>query len=226
MLSAKNKNNDYKVLNLVFNSIVGDARVQRTSRLLSKWGYRVIVCSVEENDRAYEFDDTFLCHIPMLKAEYSSIEAKTMFWKVISFFCSKKLFRQITLYHKYVCLNQAAYELIEKHRPDILICNNFESLRAGYFAKQNMAIPFVYDAHELEKSRSTGRSKLQKLYVNFFEWFYARKADEVITVSRGIADILSKRFNRKNIHLFHNSPYFLSSFEGVPLRDQLKLLPT
>lgn len=90
------------------------------------------------------------------------------------------------------------YRSIISHPAEIIYCNDFNTLIAGYFASRKLRAKLIYDTHELWTERVGAKltqfNKVKRIFEYFIEALIIRRCDLVITVSDGIADELVRRF--------------------------------
>jgi glycosyltransferase involved in cell wall biosynthesis len=94
---------------------------------------------------------------------------------------------------------RSALDLINRLKPDLVHCHDFDTLPAGLFWGKLHHIPVIYDAHEyyadLVRPRLTGLvGKALYIAISSAEKYAASKADAVITVD----EILGAVYRRRN----------------------------
>lgn len=90
-------------------------------------------------------------------------------------------------------------------RPDVVHCNDLDTLLVGVLAKRELGSTLVYDAHEFfPVSNPHGRW----IDIAFF-WLIERllicKADAVITVNPLLADLMKESYDLREVHALPNA---------------------
>ena len=108
-------------------------------------------------------------------------------------------------------------------RPTVVHCHDAVSLPVGYFLKTLTQAKFIYDSHELWSQAHHRPRPLFVLKMSLFiERFLARRADQIITVSNGIALYLMGYFCNRNVAVVRNTPSYVQ--QSVRVRDQREVL--
>ena len=90
-----------------------------------------------------------------------------------------------------------------RDKPDIVHCNDLDTLLVGVLAKKHFGSRVVYDAHEYFPHSDPNGRWLDRAFFHALEKTLARKADSVITVNHQMADVI-------------RTAYGLPSVESVP----------
>lgn len=168
-----------RIIVSVTNDLYTDQRVHKVCSFLHENGYEVLLVgrklktSQEITDRPYQIK-----------------RFKLLFTKGAMFYAN---------------YNIRLFWFLLFKRFDVLLSNDLDSLLANYCAhklKRNTRI--VYDSHELftEVPELTARPKVRRVWLAIEEWIFP-KLETVITVNQSIADIYSKKYNKK-IHIVRN----------------------
>jgi len=176
-----------KVANIVFNPFTNDSRVEKTSKSLSKNGYKVeVIAHLYKNLKESEQKDGYVIkrfiyldrRVTTSKFSKLFIYLKWMF-KVINYVKNFKIFH----------------------------CNDLNTLPIGFIIKKffNKKIKIVYDAHEYE-TEINGLKGIQKVLIKLLERFLIKYADKVITVSDSIAYEYVRLYNIEKPALVLNTP--------------------
>ena len=96
-------------------------------------------------------------------------------------------------------------ELLEWH-PNIVHCNDWQTLSLGAFAKSEIGSKLVFDSHELETHRNPPLPKNRKRWMERYEQKYLRKCDLVTTVCEPISEYLEKQYNIERPLVVYNAP--------------------
>lgn len=98
-------------------------------------------------------------------------------------------------------------------QPDLIHCNDFDTLPFGWLAARRRKTPLVYDSHELwSESLSVAKSRIGKRVVQWLEGPLARSADAVISVSHASAEWLQQRYHLRKLFVITNCPF---SYRGA-----------
>ncbi len=94
-------------------------------------------------------------------------------------------------------------------KADIIHCNDLETLLAGVYLKLKDKCRLVYDAHELWPASHMGAPFFQVRWFRYYEKRLIKYADEVLTVSPQIAQIMKKWYGLKEVRILPNAePYY------------------
>ena len=161
-----------KLVLLVFNPYVKDARVRRAVTALSE-RYRVTVFALaNENQAPFELDGAHIVPVFLRTKQLSNNPVVQIF----------KFFEFLLVTRK----------LVKQAAPDIMYCNDVYTLPIAWLLPK---IPFVYDSHELWRETSQQKGMRRYLFegLHLLEKKQVRKARAVITVNKEIAlDIASE----------------------------------
>lgn len=177
---------------IVLNNFRNDSRVLKEAVSLQKGGYRVKVVALYEEG---VFEHETVQGIPVHR-----IRLSTRSW-------SKSLPVQLIKYLEFWWHFARLY-----HQCDIYHCNDLNTLPIGVSIKAllNRKAKVVYDAHEYETERN-GEAGIRKKAAKLTERLFIRKADAVITVSRGIAREYKRLYKIQEPYLILNVPNFRRS---------------
>ena len=192
-----------KILNIVLNNFINDARVLKTSRSLYSTGNFVDVLALHKSGLPeHEIIDGLEVH--RLKLLTKNLP-KTKFFQLIKYL--EFLFRSSIKYqNKYYAVH----------------CNDLSALPIGYLLKKfsKNKVKIVYDAHEYETERD-GMKPLMKKILKFFERRLIIHADNVICVSNEIANCYVKDYGISKPDLVLNCPYLKRQPKQNLFRDAL-----
>ncbi len=176
-----------RVVSFVLNNFTNDNRVHKTARSLAEAGYDVTVMALKRGDvKVREEMDGFKIRRIELMSDLLP---------------DGKIFSVFRL-----------AELVTKtfnngDRFDICHCNDFEPMIvASLWKKQNPSLKIVYDTHEYAREKN-GLNGLKKLFVRSVEPLLIKNADEVITVSEGIATEYRRLFGLEKVNVIYNAPH-------------------
>ena len=109
------------------------------------------------------------------------------------------------------------FEVIHIHSPWLLpIAWVVRLLRRMFYRKRAKVI---YDCHELEFDKA-GLSNFGRMMIVFFENYFIRSCDHVITVTQGINDRYSEKYGISHNKVIMNLPFHKSVSVNSKLRDQ------
>lgn len=97
-----------------------------------------------------------------------------------------------------------AYKLMKKIKPDIIHCNDLDTLYAGILYKRHGNIRLIYDAHELFPESKEGI--IRKFVWNMVERRYIKSIDEVISTEKNRAIYMKKKYKLEKINVIENLP--------------------
>ncbi len=207
---GKMKNN--RVVMVVLNPFVHDARVLREAKTLVNAGYELTVIAL---------------HGKGLKKN----ESKNGINVVRIFLHTKKWSRhpavQIIKYFEF--LIKCVIKIIWIH-PHILHCHDLNALPAGGFLKLISLgrIKLIYDSHELWSNPSQS-SRLLSIG-GYFEKYLIKLVDSVVMTSDGHAELLQKNFSCKKPLVVRNLPekpsstYPKNGFEGLTIPKDSRII--
>jgi glycosyltransferase involved in cell wall biosynthesis len=107
------------------------------------------------------------------------------------------------------------------HKPDVVHCNDLDTLLAGIVAKVRFGSRVVYDAHEFyPESHPAGRWLDIKL-LTALERFLIRKTDSVVTVSPMLADVMRQVYGLPHVYSVPNAEWWVEPGERPPLKSTM-----
>ena len=171
-----------KIVFILWGNIKYDGRVQKEIHTLLKNGYDVeLVLQNFENDDLTKYG---------FKIRYFNFIPKSH--PIRNFFLPFQFCR-------------AAANLLGEIQPDIVHCNDLNTLYAGYLHKKSGAnFKLVYDAHELYPEQFNDLTR--RTWWNFVEKRILRCADEIILPEKNRAIYFKNKYGINNIHLVENFP--------------------
>ncbi len=111
-----------------------------------------------------------------------------------------------------------------KLRPDIIHCNDFDTLPFGFLAAVICDSALVYDSHELwSVNGQVIESRFGSWLVKRIEGFIAPRCDAVISVSHAAGDWLQERYGLKNLEVVTNCPN-IETVQHLPKEAKFELL--
>ncbi|WP_373073584.1 glycosyltransferase [Sulfurimonas sp.] len=176
-----------KVVLIVLNDFTNDSRVLKEALSLSK-NYNVKVVALH--------NDGLKLKEQIGNVEVERVSLKTRFWP------KQKIF-QLFKYFEFI------YKVVKGFKSyDILHCNDLNTLPIGVLVKVlfNKEVKIVYDAHEWEINQKPNQSKISVKLNYIVEKLLIRYADEVLTVSKRIAQEYTYTYNIDEPKLVLNCP--------------------
>ncbi|MGD0644429.1 MAG: glycosyltransferase family 4 protein [Candidatus Bathyarchaeia archaeon] len=164
-----------KVVMLLSRHITYDQRVKKEATSLSSNGYKVKILVLGRKDERSAKDpdnDRFDVDITQLNT--------------VSF--SSSAVPYLLLFNLIIFIKTVKRDF------DIVHCNDFDTLIAGFFAARIRRKKVVYDSHELYAAMA--KSNVGPIFANvlyLIENFVSRRVDSLITVNSPIAEIFAKR---------------------------------
>lgn len=194
-----------RICMLVTSGVVNDSRVIREADLSSKSGYETLMVGRLEPELGEPDPDwKFFCHrIPIPRAANAGIAGKIL---------------------ERVRIGLAMTREAVAFRPDLIHCNDFDTLSFGYLAAVMCDSALIYDAHELwSENELAGRSAIGKRLVKRIEGVMARRCDGVISVSNAAGAWLQGQYGLKNLIVVTNCP-MIGNVEQQPKSEHFELL--
>ena len=182
---------------VVYNDLMHDARVHREASTLADAGYLVTVIGVRSSDTpslvGWE-------GIPVVRLDIGT-------------------HRSLRL--RYARFWRDAYGQLVHMRPDAIHAHDLDALLPAWLAAALLAVPLVYDAHELwtELPSLVGRPLSRGIW-RALAAVLVHRSDAVITVADGIARELAKRYGVSPVVL-RNLPPRGEPPKPLPLRDMV-----
>jgi len=180
----------------VINDLVTDRRVHKTCMVLTEQGFDVLLVGrVLENS------------LPLDARPYKTHRMKLRFTKGPAFYA------EFTL---------RLSSFLKKHKPQLLVANDLDTLRPNYNLAQKRNIPLVYDSHEIfcEVPELQG-TPLKKRIWEGLEKRIVPKLKYCITVNQSIAKWFNEKY-KTDFKVVRNIPDKIS-VDRIKTRTELKL---
>ena len=174
-----------RVLHIVINPFTHDSRVLKSTKTAELVAEAVRVFAVHEKELAENEDNEGI--------EITRFPLKTKPWP-------KYIFIQLIKYFE--LFFRMRHEGI-RWKPTIVHAHDLNALPIGRAIAKRTGARLIYDSHELwigQQSRNSYIWPIRKL-MDAVESYFARKCDEIITVSPGIARILEKHLHRHTVQV-------------------------
>lgn len=111
-----------------------------------------------------------------------------------------------------------------KRKPDIVHCNDFDTLPFGFLAAVICDSALVYDSHELwSVNGQVTQHRIGGWLVRTIEGFIASRCDAVISVSHAAGDWLKAEYDLKNLYVVTNCPN-IGTVRRLPKESEFELL--
>lgn len=193
-----------KVTSIVLNNFKNDSRVLKENISLQKAGYDVRVVALHEAPLK-EFDE--VKNIPVHR-----IKLRSRGW-------SKNKVVQLLKYLEFI------YKVVKQYKDsDIYHCNDLNALPIGVIIKKffNKDAKIVYDSHEYQAHRA-GISKTISKLSYFLEKRLLPYCDEVIVVSKSIAQAYVSDYGIKEPKVIFNTPSFTEIDKSNYFREKYNI---
>lgn len=233
-----------RIVIVALNDILNDPRVQRAAKIGVEGGYDVVVIGlVTPRSTPKEMKDGY----KILRFDQRSPFTYWFDEKILKFFkkFSNNKNTQDTIkedverqeseedsgYLDYVIeLNHILAKKAMDLKPDIIHCNDLDTLLCGKIVKEKTGCKLIYDVHELFCDQQFPRSQKWLNYFRDLEKNAMPFVDRTITVSSMIAVELTKRYQIELPYVIYNCPYSIDykiENETSPLslyEDRVKIL--
>jgi glycosyltransferase involved in cell wall biosynthesis len=92
-----------------------------------------------------------------------------------------------------------------QQKPDVVHCNDLETLLVGVLAKKMFGCRVIYDAHEFWPFADSLCSWIDKSFFLLVERVLIKKVDAVVSVSPMLSDAIRKTYGLKHVHTVPNA---------------------
>jgi glycosyltransferase involved in cell wall biosynthesis len=108
-------------------------------------------------------------------------------------------------------------------KPDVVHCNDLDTLLVGALAKRKFGCRLIYDAHEYYPYCDPYGRWVDIMFFSLLEWFLLRRVDGAVTVNPPLADLMSKHYHYRPIYSIpnaepcaeHNAPVHTSAMSKL-----------
>ena len=193
-----------RVCMLVTSGVINDSRVIREATITAENGFDTHmigrhVPELGEKDPNWEFS----CHLIDIPRKEASLPARII---------------------ERARIGLAFLTVTVKLKPDIIHCNDFDTLPFGFLAAVICDSALVYDSHELwSVNGQVVKSRIGGWLVRMIEGFIAPRCDAVISVSHAACEWLQKKYNLKNLYVVTNCPN-IETVRHLPKEQKFELL--
>jgi glycosyltransferase involved in cell wall biosynthesis len=98
-------------------------------------------------------------------------------------------------------------------RPDVIHCNDLDTLLVGVLAKQSYGCRLIFDAHEFYPRSDPDGKGVDIAFFSMLERFLIRKADAVVTVNPPLAEAIREAYGLERVYSVPNAEPWV---EGRP----------
>ncbi|MBV8889993.1 MAG: glycosyltransferase [Alphaproteobacteria bacterium] len=98
-------------------------------------------------------------------------------------------------------------------KPDVVHCNDLETLLVGILAKQQFGCRLVYDAHEFYPRSDPDGGWIDVAFFSLLERLLIRRADAVVTVNPMLAEVMRRAYGLQRVYAVANAELWV---EGRP----------
>lgn len=206
---------------LAANDLLNDPRVTKQAKSAAEAGFDVVVIGVRSSrSKPFEIKDGYkIIRIKVQGPVYNLIKylyrgkSKTADKSETDSFKEVPLKSSLWKDLKYLIISkQLNYNLAQetlKQTPDIVHCNDLDTLFAGYLIKKKLRTKLLYDSHEVFISPHIPHSKFWFNVLKRLEKKAIPSADCVISVSPSILEFLSREYSTtSNMHAILNCPLY------------------
>lgn len=99
-------------------------------------------------------------------------------------------------------------------KPDVVHCNDLDTLLVGVLAKRRYGCRLVYDAHEFYPRSDPAGRWLDVTFFSLIERLLIRKADAVVTVNPPLAEAIRSAYGLAKVHAVANAEPWV----GTPVK--------
>lgn len=177
-----------KILMVVLNTFVNDARVSRMATTLSEhYDVSIFARHAQDLPKQEKFGD--------VTVQRHSVSADHAGWAFL------RPLRYVELLVRFIV---GAVRM----KPTVVHAHDLNALPIGYLISRLTGAKLIYDAHEMWSEQEIQNSLPRYIRVigRWFEKRYSRRADAAISVSEGIADEMQRRFNLEKVNVVRNLP--------------------
>ncbi len=90
-------------------------------------------------------------------------------------------------------------------KPDVIHCNDLETLLVGVLARKDFGCKLVYDAHEYYPKANPEDTWIDKTLFHLIERYLIRRADSVVTVNHVMAEVMRRAYSLERVHAVPNA---------------------
>lgn len=208
-MAAPEQHRRLKVVMLLATDDQFDSRVRRAAAALAAGGHDVRLLS-KQNKRAPQPSEE----------EFDGVRIQRVLYRRLKF----PILNGLPMTRR---LDRVGKSIVKQFNPDIIHAHDLVALRIAARLARSVNARIVYDCHEYFADLAAKRGEINQRYIDWLEGRYIRHASAVITVSDGIAQLLSRRYEIEQPLVVYNSSDPLTLDPATPrlpsLRADLKL---
>jgi glycosyltransferase involved in cell wall biosynthesis len=106
-------------------------------------------------------------------------------------------------------------------KPDVIHCNDLDTLLVGILAKKRFGSRIIYDAHEFYSESHPEGHWLEIKLLTALERFLVRKADVVITVSPMLAEVMRNAYDLPRVYSVPNAEWWIEPRDRPPIKAMM-----
>lgn len=147
---------------------------------------------------------------PIRYASYAAEIVLTLFRRTLRYLVSllsKILIRRFFYRYQHLAFSWTFEEAIVAWKPDIIHCNDWQTLHLGTLAKIRVGSKVVFDSHELETHRNPPLPPARKRWMERYERNHFENCDLITTVCDSIAEYLKSHYNIEQPLVVENAPF-------------------
>jgi glycosyltransferase involved in cell wall biosynthesis len=212
-----------KIIMIVSNPCIADARVIKMAQVGVKYGHEVhIFATLGKHTAPFEEKEGVFYHRLAWGATViiNNVAVLSILNKINKKLCLA-IYKKLYPFIKHRMFSKLFADHISSMNPDIIHAHDLICLPTACNASKDCNAKIIYDAHELEIDRFPPLTFLQKICISHVEKKYSKKAHKVITVGKNVGKILAKHIKRKDIEILYNAPILKDSPSNI--RDDLGL---
>lgn len=233
-----------RVVMLVWNAFVSDARVLREARTLADAGAEVCVVAVRASADLPATETvapgvhvervarrrSFLPILPILprlavRRAWYGIQRRVLGRKILAPPMGRaawwELDRKLTGLLQIRDIHRGMYRAALSWRPDVIHAHDFNTLFPAARVKARCRIPLVYDAHEISADREGYFGRVW--FVRWIERRYGSRAQGRITTTKMRADWFAEHYGFRDMTVIQNRPLTRIVEGSDRIRDTFKI---
>jgi glycosyltransferase involved in cell wall biosynthesis len=106
-------------------------------------------------------------------------------------------------------------------KPDIIHCNDLDTLLVGIVAKVRFGSRVVYDAHEFYPESHVEGRWLDTRLLTALERYLIRKADAVVTVNPMLAEVMRRVYGLAHVYSVPNAEWWIEPGDRSPFHSRM-----
>lgn len=197
-----------KVCMVVTNSLKKDPRVQREARAAYENGFEVIFIGQEDEF----YDEKYLKNIPyktdIIRISKKTRESRNLF---------TRLYRRIYRFWSFIAK-------ILHHKPEVIHCNDLNTLLQGYIASKICGAKIVYDSHEVNCDILAENASFSDKIEIMKERYLITRVYQVVCVSNAAATVIADFYKIPKPLVVTNCSYRCTNVDFNQKKEGFKVL--